>query len=103
MNNNPMESFNGNTVCLREETARGLKKKDSPILSGLRVYHNFVRPHLALDGRTPAEAAGILVEGENRTRAIIRPRPSPRPDPLFYPRCRSFDSSPPTHAFYTGY
>ena len=72
MNNNPMESFNGNTVRLREETARGLKKEDSPILSGLRVYHNFVRPHLALDGRTPAEAAGILVEGENRIRTIIQ-------------------------------
>ena len=72
MNNNPMESFNGNTVRLREETARGLKKEDSPILSGLRVYHNFVRPHLALDGRTPAEAAGILVEGENWIRTIIQ-------------------------------
>ena len=72
MNNNPMESFNGNTVRLREEAARDLKKEDSAILSGLRVYHNFVRSHLALDGKTPAEAAGILVEGENRIRTIIQ-------------------------------
>ena len=33
--NNQMESFNGNTIRLREEVIRGLKKDDSPILSGL--------------------------------------------------------------------
>ena len=45
MNNNPMESFNGNTVRLREEATRGLKREDSAILTGLRLYHNHVRPH----------------------------------------------------------
>ena len=47
-NNNQMESFNGNTVRHREKVVRGLKKKDSVILSGLRIYHNHIRPHLGL-------------------------------------------------------
>ena len=45
MNNNPMESFNGNTIRLREEATRGLKREDSAILTGLRLYHNHVRQH----------------------------------------------------------
>ena len=70
INNNQMESFNGNTLRFREKVTRGLKKDDSAILSGLKVYHNHVRPHLALDG-TPGEAAGIHVEGGNPWLSII--------------------------------
>ena len=73
MNNNAMESFNGNTVRLREDAVRGLKKDDSPILTGLRLYHNFVRPHLGLaDGQTPGEAAGITIEGRNKWLTMIQ-------------------------------
>ena len=73
MNNNQMESFNGNTYRLREEPTRGLKKDDSAILSGLRMYHNFVRPHLGLpDHITPAEAAGIHIEGNDKWRTMIQ-------------------------------
>ena len=43
---------------------RTLEKGDSPILSGMQIYHNYVRPHMALKGKTPSEAAGIKVEGE---------------------------------------
>lgn len=72
-NNNQMESFNGNTVRLREEVIRGLKREDSPHISGLRLYHNFVRPHQGLpDGQTPAEAAGIIVEGNNKWKTLIQ-------------------------------
>ena len=61
--NNQMESFNGNTLRLREKVTRDLKRDDSAIISGLRLYHNFVRPHLGLPNQiTPAEAAGITVE-----------------------------------------
>ena len=71
--NNQMESFNGNTVRLREDVIRGLKKEDSPIISGLRVYHNHVRKHLGLpDGMTPGEAAGIIIEGNDKLLTIIR-------------------------------
>ena len=71
-NNNQMESFNGNTIRMREKVTRGLKKEDSAILSGLQTYHNHVRPHLGLpDGQTPGEAAGIHVEGEDGWLTII--------------------------------
>ena len=63
LNNNQMESFNGNTLRFREKVTRGLKSEDSAILAGLQVYHNHVRPHLALEGGTPGEAAGIRIEG----------------------------------------
>lgn len=40
---------------------------------GNRVFYNFVRPHMALDGQTPAEAAGIDLNLEgNRWMQLIR-------------------------------
>ena len=73
MNNNQMESFNGNTVRLREEATRGLNREDSAILTGLRLYHNHVRPHQGLPGKTtPGEAAGIKIEGANKWKTIIQ-------------------------------
>ncbi len=72
MNNNQMESFNGNTLRHREKVVRGLKRNDSAILSGLQLYHNFVRPHLGLGGRTPSEVAGIHIRGDNKWKTIIQ-------------------------------
>ena len=72
-NNNQMEFFNGNMVRLREDVIRGLKKEDSAILSGLRVYHNHIRPHLGLPKNiTPGEAAGIQIEGANKWMTLIQ-------------------------------
>ena len=51
---------------------RGLKKRRTPILEGMQTYYNFVRPHIALDGKTPAEACGIKVEGENKWLTLIQ-------------------------------
>ena len=68
-----MESFNGNTVRLREVAARGLKSEESAIITGLRLYHNFVRSHLGLDGgMTPGEAAGIIIEGKDKWKIMIQ-------------------------------
>lgn len=72
MNNNQMESFNGATVRHREKVVRGLKKEDSAMLTGLRIYHNHVRPHLGLNGKTPGESAGIHIEGSNKWKTIIQ-------------------------------
>jgi hypothetical protein len=58
-----MERFNGE-VRDREKVMRGLKKKDTPILTGYQIFHNCVRPHMGLDGQTPAERCGIKVEGD---------------------------------------
>ena len=70
-NNNKMERMNGE-IRDREKTMRGLKKKRTPILKGYQIYHNFIRPHMALDGKTPAEACGIKVEGENKWLTLIQ-------------------------------
>ncbi len=37
-----------------------------PILKVYRIYHDYVRPHEALKGRTPAEACGITIQGSNK-------------------------------------
>jgi hypothetical protein len=56
----------------REKVMRGLERKDSPILTGYQLFHNHIRPHMALNGQTPAERAGIKVEGQNKWLTIIQ-------------------------------
>jgi hypothetical protein len=51
---------------------RSLKNADTPIIAGLQIYHNYIRPHMALDGKTPSEVAGIKVEGENKWLTLIQ-------------------------------
>jgi putative transposase len=70
MHNNKMERMNGE-VRDREKTLRGLKNDDSAMLSGYQLFHNFIRPHEALDGKTPAEACGIQIQGENKWKTLI--------------------------------
>jgi transposase-like protein len=70
-NNNKMERMNGE-IRDRERCMRTLERSDTPILSGMRIYHNFIKPHQALDGKTPAEAAAIEVKGHNKWITIIQ-------------------------------
>jgi putative transposase len=65
-----MERLNGE-VPGREKVVRGLKKKDTPILTGYHIFHNYVRPHQGLDSITPAEACSILIKGQNKWKTII--------------------------------
>jgi transposase-like protein len=70
-NNNKMERMNGE-LRDRERCMRTLERADTPVLPGMRIYHNFVKPHMALGGKTPAEAAGIKVNGDNKWITIIQ-------------------------------
>lgn len=69
--NNKMERMNGE-IRDWEKVKRGIKVEDTPILPGLQIYHNFVRPHAALNGETPADKAGIKVEGKDKFLTLIQ-------------------------------
>jgi transposase InsO family protein len=58
VHNNKMERMNGE-IRDRERVMRTLEKPDTPILEGYRIYHNYIRPHMALKWKTPAELAGL--------------------------------------------
>ena len=51
---------------------RGLKKKNTPIIDGYQIYHNYIREHMALDGLIPSEVAGIKVEEKNKWITLIQ-------------------------------
>ena len=54
---------------------RGLNDSESAnnVVDGLRLAYNFMRPHSALNGRTPAEAAGLPSLGDgNRWKTLIQ-------------------------------
>lgn len=70
-NNNKMERLNGE-IRDREKVMRGLKKTDTPILSGYQIFHNYIRAHEGLNGKTPSEACGITVKGKNKWITLIQ-------------------------------
>jgi putative transposase len=56
-----------NEVRDREKVMRGLKRTDTTVLTGYQIYHNYFRPHEGLNGKTPADKCGIIIEGQNKT------------------------------------
>jgi transposase-like protein len=72
INNNRIERYHS-TFKERSKVIRALKKTDSPFVDGQRIYYGYLGPHSALQGKTPAEAAGIDLELEgNKWEAIIK-------------------------------
>lgn len=63
LNNNLAERLNG-TIRERTKVMRGMETKSSAELTmeGFRIHYNHMKPHHGLGGRTPAKAAGILME-----------------------------------------
>lgn len=56
----------------REKTMRGLKRKDTPILKGYQIFHNYIRPHMSLNGKIPSEQCGITIQGTNKWKTLIQ-------------------------------
>jgi hypothetical protein len=42
------------------------------MMDGMRIYYNFIRPHTALDGKTPAQQAKIDVDSSQNWLALIK-------------------------------
>lgn len=59
-NNNKVERLH-NTVKERVKVMRGLHNDETAnaFNDGFKAYYNFIRPHQALNGKTPAEVAGV--------------------------------------------
>ena len=68
---NKMERMNGE-IRDRERVMRTLEKADSPILEGYEIFHNYIRPHMALEYKTPSEMAGIQVRGKDKWMTLIQ-------------------------------
>ena len=67
---------------------KGLKDEPTArtIIDGFRIYYNFIRPHIALDGKTPAQAArtealctwkGLIEEATKREAQLLTKATSP--------------------------
>ncbi len=70
-NNNRIERLNG-TLRERVKVQRGWKTPSTPLAEGQRIHYNFVKPHAGLEGQTPAQVAGIGVQGENKWLAMLK-------------------------------
>jgi len=78
VNNNRMERYHG-TLKERTKVMRALKTADTATLDGQRVYYNHIRPHQGLNGKTPAQAAGLELDlGVNKWESLIRKSSSQR-------------------------
>jgi len=75
VNNNVIERVNG-TIRDKVKVMRGFKSIEgaNAIMSGFIVHYNFIRPHMSLNGLTPAQASGINLglNGGNRWAELIK-------------------------------
>jgi transposase-like protein len=69
-NNNRIERMNG-TLRERIKVQRGWKSMKTPLAEGQRIHYNFVKPHVALDGQTPAQAAGVGLAQGNKWMELL--------------------------------
>jgi transposase-like protein/predicted RNA-binding Zn-ribbon protein involved in translation (DUF1610 family) len=70
-NNNIVERMQG-SIRERDKVLRALKKRDeNQIIDGFKIYYNFIRPHQALQGKTPAEKARVS-SGQKSWRNLIK-------------------------------
>jgi len=72
-NNNIVERLHG-TIRQRNKVMRGLDVEESAqtMMDGLRIYYNFLRPHTALNGKTPAQKAKIDDDSRQNWPSLIK-------------------------------
>jgi putative transposase len=74
-NTNLIERFHG-SIKDRTDIIRGLKHPESArrFMDGWLIHYNFFRPHLSLEGKTPAQKAGVNFEHKNWLELIKDPK-----------------------------
>jgi putative transposase len=72
-NNNMVERLHG-TIRQRNKVMRGLDDEATAqtMMDGLRIYYNFIRPHMALNGQTPSEVSNIAETNERSWKSLIK-------------------------------
>ena len=60
------------TIAERLRIPRFIKSKDGRLVVALVASYNCIRRRMALDGKTPAEAAGIIIQGANPWATLIK-------------------------------
>jgi putative transposase len=71
-NNNRIERLHG-TLRERVKVQRGWKSHKSAITEGQRIQYNFVKPHMALKGETPANATKIHINSDgNKWMSLLK-------------------------------
>ena len=70
-NTNKQERLNGGFAG-RFRYARGINKEESLIFRMAILHYNYIKPHSGIGNRTPAEAAGIDVQGADRWLTLIQ-------------------------------
>jgi transposase-like protein len=79
-NNNIIERLHG-TLKERTKVMRGLDTDETAqrMMDAHRVYYNYLRPHSALGGKTPAEKAGIGLQLDgNKWKELIQQAKTPK-------------------------
>lgn len=68
--NNRIERLNG-TLRERVKVQRGWKTMKTPLAEGQRIHYDFVKPHIALEGQTPAQVAGVGLKRKNKWMELL--------------------------------
>jgi putative transposase len=71
--NNMVERLQG-TIRERNKVLRALKNQnENSVVDGFKIYYNFIRPHQALNGLTPAQVANLnLSLDQNKWLSLIK-------------------------------
>ncbi len=78
-NTNLIERLQG-TIKDRTKVLRGLKSPETArnFLEGWQIHYNYFRPHISLDGKTPARKAGINLSVNDWLDVVREPRDTAR-------------------------